>query len=870
MNTGEISRTTKLVLDHLSAIMVDFIETWLLKEFQEYFPQSGNPESRENTAVMLNTVRSIYLKAKQNLPTLSLQNVYNEFLQLIKSGGREVQTIWHELVLIITHIKSSGYLKQVTHQKSDFDLVEIALGKLRNSLYNINNNPDAVLNKLQIMLLVFRYFNLLPKQLQKLHFMCNEIPCVILQPNENIYLEFLKLRQSIENNFLKNHLQLCQTRIREYIENFPGKAKAKLGSGLEDVADLFGSSQYYGVSFTFRLQCLEEYEKFLNELHKRKGIGKTPKEFSGELKTILLNEIEAVSKKPYEKTCESSFSYLELANRIFRRGTSILRMDTQTIKLLPQKYVSKVITILKLLRREASRGCILQRIEDVELQTMDDNLEKFFQTLPDFSNICLIVQAVQQFQFYLKGQSVFDIKARVQVLLQTKQNWMMKLDNKIAEIVNLVKTRIEDSEDGSAPPDLIANVEKHLNGETDLLPGRLCWSLSIPEGADTNKLNVSDVINHVSKQLKHFKTAPSEVEEILKTSCHVLSHCYKIELNVFNDNNNEDTPKFIEFHAQVQEILRDGLQNLSPLVQILKKFDVLVTAYENSDFVSVFPEMLNSRKLIYENFKQKVELLLKRTQDDLEEILDVHLKCGKYTLARSEPLSYYNKSIGEFIFSEFVDVSLITCGQKLFSIYSQSLLKFPCLKDEQVPLSVRTSILQLKGRFSCEQFRHIFTTIVQSSQINHWGFPILLLIQKLIMIRPENSCTCDDIHSIAANINLLANSNKSALCVLESIMLKLTAISYKCVSKIATDRELLDKARSSVSMLFLRKSVIQQNVFSCQLYKEFEEYFANVSPAKESTASFYNRLILTMTDAKIFEIKASSSTIQEHLISFVT
>ncbi|CAG7833033.1 unnamed protein product [Allacma fusca] len=139
------------------------------------------------------------------------------------------------------------------------------------------------------------------------------------------------------------------------------------------------------------------------------------------------------------------------------------------------------------------------------------------------------------------------------------------------------------------------------------------------------------------------------------------------------------------------------------------------------------------------------------------------------------------------------------------------------------------------------------------------------------MILPEDTCTCQEIHSLAAEIYLLAKNIKSAkeLCILESIMLKLTAISYKCVSKIATERELLDKVHSCVSMVFIRKSSIQQNAVSCQLHKEFAEYFANVSPAKESVVSFYNRLILPMIDAEpldIFGLKFSSSTIQEHLI----
>ncbi|CAG7828306.1 unnamed protein product, partial [Allacma fusca] len=141
------------------------------------------------------------------------------------------------------------------------------------------------------------------------------------------------------------------------------------------------------------------------------------------------------------------------------------------------------------------------------------------------------------------------------------------------------------------------------------------------------------------------------------------------------------------------------------------------------------------------------------------------------------------------------------------------------------------------------------------------------------MVLPEDNCTCQEIHSLAVEINLLAKNMQSAKeqTVLETIMLKLTANSYKCLTKIATERELLDKVHSTVSMVTYRRGIIRQNVFRCELYQKFEAYFQH-SPADVSVADFYDKVILPMIDIEIvdtFGLKSPSSTIQEHLINLV-
>ncbi|CAG7817753.1 unnamed protein product, partial [Allacma fusca] len=608
LNKQKFSEHGKLMLDHLSTVMVDFMETWLLRKWLKHYSMSGIPESPENTSDMLRKVRCIYLEAKQYIPKLGLQEVYSNFFRIITSAKPEMQDkdIWHEFVLITTHLKSYSYLTTVTQRKSDLDLIEAAL---QGSLSNINSKSD-VFEKLKILLLVFRHANLLPDQLQKLFSLCDEISCIILQPNEDIFFEFQQVLQSIEDNFQYNHLRPIQSRIRDYIDNiFQGKAKKQLGSVLNDTADLFGTSHYNAVSCTFRLKCLEDFEKFLKQLIDWDDCSNDVEEFETQLKISLFKEIDTVLKEPYRNTSESSY---HLPKSIFNTGRSaVSSMFTSKAQLIKQEEIPDIIKMIKLLRKQTSWGYILKSVDTSDLLAMNNELETFFQASPHFSSICLIRQEIQQFQLYFKEQSVIRIKNDVAKLLQSRKDWMIKFDEKIASIVEWVKARIEESNvifhqqeiltcikmhlikivDGRqvcslknfsnpwsisqilekleenlkgnelTPDELIANVEKRLNQETSFLPSCLCLTFDFPKDPEMGEeelvpkdVDVSDVIKYVSKQLENYTTDPStllEVEEILKISCHVLSHCHKIELNVFSDNINETTvPKFAEFHDQ--------------------------------------------------------------------------------------------------------------------------------------------------------------------------------------------------------------------------------------------------------------------------------------------------------------------------------
>ncbi|CAG7818219.1 unnamed protein product, partial [Allacma fusca] len=287
-------------------------------------------------------------------------------------------------------------------------------------------------------------------------------------------------------------------------------------------------------------------------------------EYETQLTNSLFEEIDAVLKEPYRNISESSY---HLTKSILKTGrNAVSSMFTSKTQLIKQEEIPAIIKMIKLLRKQTSWGHIRKSMDTSELLAMNDELETFFQASPHFSNICLIRHEIQQFQLYFKEQSVIRIKNDVAILLQSRKDWMIKFDQKIAGIVEWVKTRIEDSNvifhqqeiltcikmhlikivdarqvcshkdfskplnisqmledleeilkrDEPTPDKLLANVEERLNQITSFLPGRLCLTFDFPKDPEMGEeelvpkeVDVSDVIKYVSKQLENYTTDPS-------------------------------------------------------------------------------------------------------------------------------------------------------------------------------------------------------------------------------------------------------------------------------------------------------------------------------------------------------------------------